>query len=192
MNVSWYAARAAGLVAWTLSGASVVLGLVMATSAFGRRPTRAWKLDLHRYLGTLAVAFTGVHVGAILVDSFVHFSLVDVLVPFASAWHPAAVAGGVVALWLLVAVEVTSLLRHRMNLRTWHRVHLLSFPLFALATVHGLAAGTDASGRLAAWAVLGVLAAIAFVATIRVLEPRPANRPAANEPVTRRGSRAVA
>jgi len=29
----------------------------------------------------------------------------------------------------------------------WRRTHYLSFPLFAVATVHGLTAGTDATGK---------------------------------------------
>ena len=94
-------------------------------------------------LGALALVFTGVHVGAILSDTYVHFGLVDVLVPFTSSWHPGAVAWGVVALYLLVAVECTSLLRARIPQTLWRRVHYASFPLFVMATVHGLTAGTD-------------------------------------------------
>ena len=65
-HLTWYAARASGLVAWGLVLASIVWGLLLATRVLGRRPTPAWLLSLHRYLGALAVAFVGVHVGAIL------------------------------------------------------------------------------------------------------------------------------
>ena len=66
---------------------------------FGARP--AWILDLHRFLGGLATIFVGVHVASILLDSYTSFGLTDVLVPFASAWHPIAVAWGVVAFYVL-------------------------------------------------------------------------------------------
>ena len=100
-------------------------------------------------LGGLALVFTGVHVGAIVVDTYVHFGLVDVLVPFAAKWHPVAVAAGIGALYLLAAVELTSLLRARLPRVVWRRVHYASFPLFVFATVHGLTAGTDTTRRVA-------------------------------------------
>jgi len=142
----WYVARAAGLIGWALLTASVVWGLAISTKAkaFGRRPRPAWTLDLHRFFGGLALIFTAVHVGAILVDTYVNFDLLSVLVPFASSWRPTAVAWGVVALYLLLAVELTSLARSRIPRRWWRAVHFASFPLFAMATVHALTAGTDA------------------------------------------------
>ena len=80
-HLTWYAARASGLVAWGLVLASIVWGLLLATRVLGRRPTPAWLLSLHRYLGALAVAFVGVHVAAILVDSYTSIGVVNVLVP---------------------------------------------------------------------------------------------------------------
>src|ERR1700682_5890473 len=123
----WYTARAAGLVAWALLTASVVWGLALSTHVLGRKPRPVWLLDLHRALGGLAVIFTGIHVVGIMLDSYVHFGLSEVLVPLASAWHPVAVAWGIVAFYLLTAVEVTSLARRRLPNRFWRRVHFASF-----------------------------------------------------------------
>ncbi len=140
----WYIARAAGLIGWTLLTASVLWGLAISTKVLGRRPRPAWLLDLHRFLGGLATVFTGVHIGAVLVDTYVHFNLLSVLVPFASRWRPSAVAWGVAGLYLLAAVEITSLLRSRLPRKVWRMAHFASFPLFLFATIHALAAGTDA------------------------------------------------
>jgi DMSO/TMAO reductase YedYZ heme-binding membrane subunit len=162
-HLTWYAARSAGLVAWGLMAGSVLWGLLLSSRVLGRRPRPAWLLDLHRSLGGLAVVFTGVHVAAVLLDSFVHFGLLDVLVPLASSWHPVAVAWGVVGFWLLVAVELTSLLRDRMPMVWWRRVHYLSFPLLALASVHALSAGTDGTSvpfEIALTVVGGLTAAL--------------------------------
>src|SRR5437764_6890720 len=102
-QITWYAARASGIVAWALAAASVIWGLALSTRAMGRKPRPAWLFDLHRFLGGLALIFTGVHVGAILLDTYVHFSLVNVLVPLTGSWRPGAVAWGVVAMYLLLA-----------------------------------------------------------------------------------------
>ncbi len=167
-QLTWYVARAAGLVAWTLVLTSVLWGLVLATRLLGRRqPGPAWLLSMHRHLGALALVFTGVHVGAILLDSFVHFGFVDALVPLASQWHPVGVAWGIVGMYLLVAVEVTSLARRRLAPSVWRRVHLLSYGLFVVSTVHLLAAGTDARELIPVGvaAAAGTAAIFAGVAT---------------------------
>jgi hypothetical protein len=102
-------------------------------------------LDMHRFLGAAALVFTAVHVASIVLDSYVSFSLVQVLVPFTSTWKPSAVAWGIVTLWLLAAVEVTSLVRNRIPQRVWRLTHVLAFPLFAFSTVHVVTAGTDSA-----------------------------------------------
>jgi hypothetical protein len=159
-HATWYAARSAGIVAWVLLAASVLWGLALSTGVLGRRPRRAWLLDLHRFLGAAGIVFTAVHVVAIVADTYVHFGVADVLVPFASAWHPVAVAWGIIGVWLVAVVEATSLLRNRVPERLWRAVHYLSFPVFVLVTVHGLAAGTDTRNFFGLWVTFTALAMI--------------------------------
>lgn len=139
----WYTVRATGLVAWALVTASVVWGLLLSLRP-APRPRPAWVLDLHRFLGGLALAFVVAHVTALAFDSFVGFDWDDLLVPYASSWRPAAVAWGIAAAYLLVAVEVTSLLMRHLRRGLWHAVHLTSIAVFGAVTVHALMAGADA------------------------------------------------
>jgi predicted ferric reductase len=173
----WYVARASGLLGWALLTASVLWGLAISTKAkaLGHRPRPAWLLDLHRYLGGLATIFTAVHVGAIVADSYVHFDLVSVLIPFASSWKPVAVAWGVVGMYLLLAVELTSLARRHLPRKVWRMTHAAAFPLFAVATLHGITAGTDGhSAAFVAAATVAVLAVAALTALrLRPAAPRP-------------------
>jgi hypothetical protein len=90
-----------------------------------------------------------------------------VLVPFASSWHPAAVAWGVVALYMLLAVELTSLARAHLPKKLWRGVHYLSFPLFLSATAHGLTAGTDAESLMLRVAIIAALAVFAALIAAR-------------------------
>jgi predicted ferric reductase len=166
----WYVARAAGLVSWALLAAATLWGLALSTRALGKRPRPNWLLDMHRWLGGTALAFTGVHVLALLLDQYAHFGLVQILVPFASTWHPVAVAWGVASLYLLLAVELTSLARARISKRTWRRVHTASFVLFVTATVHGLASGTDMRAPLFRVVTLAVAALVAGLTAFRVAD----------------------
>jgi hypothetical protein len=168
----WYTARSSGIVAWALVSASVLWGLVLSTKVLGKRPRPNWVLDLHRFLGGAAVVFTGIHVASIVLDSYVHFGLVDVLVPLASSWHPVAVAWGIVALYLLLAVEVTSLLRKQLSKRLWRATHFASFPLFALATTHALSAGTDRAALLMRYGAALTTVSVVLLTAARVVGAR--------------------
>jgi len=172
-QVWWYVARASGTVSWALLALSVVWGLTLSTRWLGRRARPNWLLDLHRFLGGAGVVFVAVHVAALVADSYTHFGPTDLLVPFASHWHPVAVAWGVVGAYLLVAVEVTSLLRKRLSKRLWHATHLLSFPLFVLATVHGLTAGTDATNPILLWAMAATSVVVAVLTASKFRRPHP-------------------
>jgi sulfoxide reductase heme-binding subunit YedZ len=174
-TLPWFVARSSGLVAWALLASAVIWGLLMTSKLVRQWVKNSWLLDLHRWLGGLALVFTGVHVAAILADTYVHFGLTSVLVPFASHWHPAAVAWGVASLYLLTAVELTSLVRRRLPHRVWRRVHLFSFPLFITSTIHGLSAGTDARTHLAVIGALLTVTAVAVLTALRLDEA--ANRP---------------
>jgi len=174
----WYLSRATGLVTWGLAVASILIGLALATRALGPRPKAPWLLSLHRWVGGLTVLFTAAHIGAIVADSFVHFGVADVLVPFASSWKPTAVAWGIVAAWLLLAIELTSLQMRRLPKRVWRGIHLTSYAVAVLATVHGFTAGSDTSNPAFTWAVVGSVAAVAFFAVYRRLAPKRTVRPA--------------
>ncbi len=172
-QVWWFVARSSGIVAWALLTAAVIWGLLLstpvsATRVAARRLRPAWLLDLHRHLAGLAVIFTAVHLVGLVADSYVTFGWAEILLPMASGWKPGAVAFGVVSMYLLVAIEATSLAIRRLPRGLWRWVHRSSFVLFATATYHGIAAGSDAGNtwfRAAAWTSVVTVAAL----TIRVL-----------------------
>ncbi|HVT76209.1 MAG TPA: ferric reductase-like transmembrane domain-containing protein [Acidimicrobiales bacterium] len=178
-NLPWYIARSTGLVAWVILAASMVWGLsISSRAAFGRRrdgtlrrPRPAWQLDLHRYLGGLATVLVLLHILAALADSYLHFTIAGVLVPFASAWRPAAVAWGVVGLYLMVAVEVSSLAKKRMPKSAWKAIHFASYPLFLVATIHGVTSGTDARGWIVRLFVSATFAVISGLTALRAQPP---------------------
>ena len=175
-QVWWHLARTAGLVAWALITASVLWGLLLSTRVLGRRPTRPWLLALHRYLSALAIGATAVHLVALLADSFVQFRVVDLFVPMASSWRPGAVAWGIVTLYLVVLIEITSLIAERLPHGVWWSIHLTSFVAFAFGTVHGLQAGTDASNSLARIVMVVGIAEVIFVLGVRLVYRRRAWR----------------
>jgi len=143
----WYLARAGGLTAWSLLCVAVLWGLLLSTRVLGRRPRPAWLLDLHRMLGGLAMVFTGLHLVGLYFDRWAGFGLLELLVPLQSGYRPAAVAWGIVAFYVLLAIELTSLVKARIPDAVWRWVHRSAFVLFLLATVHTFMAGSDGANK---------------------------------------------
>lgn len=175
-QIWWYLARATGYVAWALLTTSVISGLLLGTRLTKGRPTPAWILDLHRFLAGTAVVFTGLHLAGLVADDYVHFDLADLLVPFASSWRTGAVALGVIALYLLVAVEVSSLYMRRLPKRVWRRIHLGSYLAFWFATFHLVTAGADAGHPLSRVITAVVIAVVVFLTLVRSLSGRGRGR----------------
>ena len=165
----WYVTRATGFVSWALLAVAVLWGLFITNKTLNRSTAPAWVLDLHRHLGGLAVVFVAVHVAALPLDGFTHWGWSDLLVPMSSTWHPGAIAWGIVGMYLLVAIEVTSLLGRRFPKKWWRRVHMLSFPLYVLASIHLFAAGTDSNNVVVTWMVVTTSTLIAFLTFVRAL-----------------------
>lgn len=184
-QVWWFVSRSSGIIAWLLITLSVCWGLFVSTKAVAKAATPAWLLDLHRFLGGLAVTFTAIHLAGLAADSYVHFSWAELFVPMASEWKPGPVAWGIVAVYLLVAVEVTSLAMRRLPRRLWRWVHHLSLPLYAMATYHGVLAGTDRTNQAFRLAALASINVVAFLSVVLILAAR---RAALTRPRVRTGA----
>ena len=178
-QIWWFLARAAGITAWALATASVLWGMALSTRALGQRPSAPWLTDLHRFLGGLTVAATAAHLLGLWADSYVQFGARELFVPFASSWKPWPVALGILAMYGLVAVEVTSLLQRRMSRRWWRRVHLSAYLVWAAATAHLLLAGTDAANPVMLWTTLASIVAVVFFTVYLVVGPKRGRRRAA-------------
>ena len=170
--LTWYVARAGGLVAFSLLTVCVLLGLLLS----GRARLAAWPRfaleDVHRFAGLLTGTFIVIHGGALLLDGFMPFSLADLLVPGVAPWRPLATALGVVAAELLVALALANRYRSRLSYRFWRRTHYLNFAVWLLALVHGIAAGSDSD---TAWAMAVYIAAAAAVAGLTVWRTVPSD-----------------
>ena len=156
--VDWYAARAAGVVAYVLLTSVVLIGIAMAGKVRMRRWPRFAIEDVHRFGGLLIGTFVGLHVLTVAIDSFTRFSIAQLLVPFAASYRPLWTALGIVAAELLVALAVANRYRSRLPHRFWRRAHYLNFAVWGLATLHTVGAGTD---RAAPWLVLLVVVSTA-------------------------------
>lgn len=179
----WFLSRASGIVAWGLLCATIVWGILLSTRLMRQVDRPAWLLDLHKWFAALSIAGVAIHLAALVADSYVEFGWRELAVPMASTWQPGAVAWGIIATYFLITIQLTSLLLKKLPRRFWYLVHLTSYVMFAMTSIHAFAAGTDASNDL--FLIFGVMLITLVIAStvIRVLY---AKRPAKPERGTRR------
>lgn len=150
----WYATRGAGLVSIVLFTAVVCLG-ILTVGRWGRPGwPRFLTAEFHRNLALLALAFLTIHILVAVFDPFTSLGLTAALIPFSSPYRQFWLGLGVVALYLIVAIVATSLLRTHLGHRTWRAIHWLSYAAWPIAVAHGLGTGSD-TGALWAWLLNG-------------------------------------
>ncbi|HZC74547.1 MAG TPA: ferric reductase-like transmembrane domain-containing protein [Gaiellaceae bacterium] len=160
----WYAARASGVAAYVVLSIVVSLGLTLGGKAQSRRWPRFSVEEVHRFGGLLVGSLIGVHVLAIAADSFLPFSLTQLLIPFTSSYRPLWTGLGIAAAELLLALAITNHYRRRLPYRFWRTMHYLNFAIWGLASVHGLMSGTD---RGAVW--LAILYGVSVASVLMLL-----------------------
>jgi methionine sulfoxide reductase heme-binding subunit len=165
----WLLARTTGLTAYVLLTASVVAGLVLKSRPFGRAIKAPAAFDVHRVLALLALGLVAMHGAALLLDRTVKLTPAALLVPGLSPYRPLPVALGVLAAELAALVVVSFPVRRRIGHRAWRRLHWTTYLLFMLATLHGVAAGTDSAQPWAPGLYLGAVGAVAFATAWRAL-----------------------
>ena len=169
----WYLARSSAFVALGLLWLSMVFGLTLTNKMARVWPGGPTALDLHQHVSLLALGFALFHGLILMGDAFIHYNLAQVLIPFAGAtYRPGWVGLGQLGFYMMALVGLTFYVRKSIGQKAWRAIHALSFVMFALALVHGLAAGTD-SGTWWASAFYWLTGGSVLILTVhRVLSPR--------------------
>jgi DMSO/TMAO reductase YedYZ heme-binding membrane subunit len=166
----WLLARAGGLTAYVMLTLSVLAGLVIKSRPF-RSLKPAAVTDLHRILALLGLGALAGHAVALVLDTTVKVSIAGLFVPGLVSYRPVWTSFGILAAELMLLVYASFSLRKRIGTRNWRRLHWATYGIFAAATVHGIAAGTDTTRPWAFALYLGAVGAVAAATAWRVLVP---------------------
>lgn len=167
--LTWYLVRSSGLSLYLLLWLSTVFGLGITTGTFDRFPGRPTVLMLHRFSTELAYSALALHLFGLVLDSYVRYSVTDLLVPFWADGGNLWTALGVIAAWSTILIGVSFSLRNLIGQRTWRLLHFGSFPLYLLALFHGLGSGTDSGTDAVFIGYLFTLGVVFFLTTYRIL-----------------------
>ena len=174
--LTWYIARATGVVTLVL----LTLSLVLGVAASGRTLSASWPRfltqGLHRNVSLACLALLVAHIVAVVLDDYVVITWLDAAVPFVSQYRPLWLGLGTIAFELVVVLIVSSLLRHRLGHRTWRVVHWSAYGCWPLAVVHGLGSGADSRTQWSTWVTAGCVLAVMIAIGWRLAIGRPERR----------------
>jgi sulfoxide reductase heme-binding subunit YedZ len=169
-HLFWITSRAAGILALLLSTGAVSVGLLM-----GGRMVRRRGVDLratHEALALAALAAIAIHAGALLFDSFMSPSILDITIPFVSSFNRLFTTLGILCGWATALLGLSYYWRARIGVARWRRLHRYTALVWLLSIVHALGEGTDAGQ---AWFLLGAgalfIPALGLLA-VRMTEPK--------------------
>lgn len=188
----WLLTRSAGVGSYLMLYLAVAWGLLATTSLVTKRVSKRSSTAFHGFVASAGLALLALHLTGLLLDRFVRFDLLDLLVPFRATYRPFALALGIVAMFATVIVLTTSWTRKFLRPALWRTIHLLAVPAFAMALLHGLLAGSDSArpGMTILYWVTGF--SVLFLVIVRGLTARPprarraVDEASAPTPVTRR------
>ncbi len=172
-QLTWYVARATGLISLALLSLSLVLGIGSSTRLSSSRWPRFVTQALHRNVSLFVLVLLAVHVVAVILDDFVVITIPDAVIPFVSAYRPIWLGLGTLSADVLVALVVTSLARQRLGYGTWRAIHWTAYLCWPLAVVHGLGTGSDARRAWSVWFVVGCVAFVLLAVAWRIVEGWP-------------------
>ncbi|MGC8481784.1 MAG: ferric reductase-like transmembrane domain-containing protein [Acidimicrobiales bacterium] len=185
-QLTWYVTRSSGLVAFALITAAVVLGVLGAERFETSSRPRIHFAELHRGIALFGSALLLVHIITAVLDPFTHLGLTSLFDPFGRTYRPLYLGLGIAAFDVMLAVVITSLLRHRMSPRAWKALHLTVYPIWVAGIIHGLGTGTDSHFLPIEVFYVAALGAVVIASWIRVLSGNP------RSPLARTGAGALA
>lgn len=167
--VWWYVTRASAIVAWILLTFSVLWGILLKTRILRGADNPEWLKVIHRFMSGLAMVMVITHMVSLYLDSYIEFTVADLLIPFSSSFEPLGVALGVIGMWVMVVVWATSMVMQWIPQPVWKAIHYLSYlSLFAVALHSGMV-GSDVGTPWYTALSLGLIVAASLAAIIRII-----------------------
>jgi predicted ferric reductase len=140
---AWCISRASGLMAYLLLWLVMFFGLAIRTPLLKKIFSPAFSYETHTWLSVQALILVFFHSGALLWDKYLQLKVLDLIMPFHSQIYTTEITLGILGLYLMIILILTSYFRKFFSQKIWRGIHFLNILLFIIATVHAFLLGTD-------------------------------------------------
>ncbi len=167
-RVYWYMARSAGIVAYLLLWGSVAAGIAISNRLLNGLVKPAAVFEVHKTLSILALIVGMFHGFILLGDTYMNFSVLDLLIPFRSPYQPFWVGLGILGLYLTAILVGSFYVKKHIGQRAWRLLHYTSFGVWIMTSLHGIAAGTDTQSVLMKMLYAVAIVSVGYLLTYRI------------------------
>jgi sulfoxide reductase heme-binding subunit YedZ len=170
--MQWYVLRGTGTVLMALLTLSTAMGVMSTARAGNATWPRFATQALHRNVSLLTMAMLAAHVVVAIIDEAADVSWHEAFIPRIGTWtgywdHKGFwLSLGIFANDVMIAIVITSLLRHRMSHRFWRSLHIAAYGSWAFGLLHGVGIGTDTTTT---WEMSITVASVGVVAAVAVI-----------------------
>jgi predicted ferric reductase len=169
----WQMIRYLGIASYILLAIGICLGISYSLPM----RTGKSKAKLHKWHTFSTIAGTGIglfHGAIMVIDQYTPFNWSEVLIPFTASHAPFLNGIGTVTGYGMLIVILSSDLRNKIKRKVWIMIHLLSYPIFIMAFIHGYFLGTDTQLPVIRWIYfLSIAGVVSFTAIRFILVPSP-------------------
>lgn len=141
---TWLIVRVLGIIAYLLLFCGICLGIISGMPIWkGKKESRDRLLSIHFFFNTTGVFVAMLHPLLLIIDPYVPFSWVQLIIPFTAPREPFLYGLGTLTLYGLLFVLLTTDLKKKMPVKLWRSFHMIAYLLFLSALTHGMLGGTD-------------------------------------------------
>lgn len=141
---TWPLIRIFGILSYLSLFVGMALGILYSFPHWkGQR--KAQLMRTHTFANHLGTCLALLHAFLLVIDTYMPFDWHELLIPFTAKHATGLNAIGTIAAYGLLVLLFTTDIRHKLKRKLWYALHLLAYPVFALALFHGLFLGTESS-----------------------------------------------
>lgn len=170
----WYLTRDMAIAAYLALTLTVLFGLVVSLARVtGERVI--WHIqELHSTFATLTGVLIVGHMLTLLLDSYIPFTLTNLLLPLSQPVSTVSVDLGVLSFYGMVTLLLSSWLKQRITYSLWRAIHYVSFATYILVTAHGWLTGSDSVTSWMPSVYFGCSLAVGALVAARIfISPKP-------------------
>ncbi|MGG1516972.1 ferric reductase [Paenibacillus oryzisoli] len=162
----WQFIRSFGIVSYLFLTIGICLGISYSMPIL----PGTWKKHMYKLHNFFTLAGTGIgllHGIITVIDTYMPYTWSEVLIPFTSKSHPVLNGFGTLSGYLMLLVIFTTDLRNKLKKSVWFVLHLMAYPAFFMAFIHGYYLGTDTNHPAVHTMYLVTIAAVLSVSVLR-------------------------
>lgn len=172
----WYLSRGSALVAYFLLWLSMMFGTGITNKLSALWPGLPSTMELHKFTSILGLFFSAFHALILMADHYIHFTLIDILIPFNKAlYQPLTIGIGQIGFYSMLIIVLSFYIKRKIGVKTWRLIHFVSFLTYLFILLHAIFTGTDSTSLWNQMVYLISGSLLLFMVLYRILNSRKLN-----------------